>query len=91
MILGGVLAQRPCNFRVVLTQGAQASCRGAQVLPGPLEELHWQLKTFSRWFLCFAQSSSSPVASCAESNVTSWQVLLWFPSLQCHSDCFYLS
>lgn len=82
MIGGAGLAQRPCNFRVVLTQGAQASCRGAQVPPGPLEELRWQLKTFCKWFLCFAQSSSS-VVSCIESNVTSWQVLLWFPSPQC--------
>lgn len=80
---GETLAQRPCNFRVVLTQGAQACCRGVQVLAGPLEELHWQLKTFCRWVLCFAQSSS--VVSCAESSVTSWQVLLWFSSLLCLS------
>lgn len=88
---GGGLAQRPCNFRAVLTQGAKASCRGAQVLPGPLEELRWQLKTFCRWFLCSAQSSCSSVAGCAESNVTSWQVLPWFPVRGALADCFYLS
>lgn len=80
----GDLAQCPCNFRAVPTQGAKASCRSAQVLPGALEELHWQLKTSCRWLLCSAQSSCS-VASCAESNVTSWQVLPWFPSPQCLS------
>lgn len=42
----GVSAQCPSNFRVALTQGAKASCRGAQVLPSPSEELCWQLKTF---------------------------------------------
>lgn len=69
MIGGAGLAQRPCNFRVVLTQGAQASCRGAQVPPGPLEELRWQLKTFCKWFLCFAQSSSSVVGCRVQCNL----------------------
>lgn len=46
MILGGVSAQCPCNFRVALTQGGRASSQSAQVLPGALEELCWQLKDF---------------------------------------------
>lgn len=46
MILKGFQPSVPCNFRVAPTQGAKASCRGTQVLPGPLEELYWQLKIF---------------------------------------------
>lgn len=46
MILKGFQPSVPCNFRVAPTQGAKASCRGTPVLPGPLEELYWQLKIF---------------------------------------------
>lgn len=67
----GFSAQHPCNFRVALTQGTKASCRVAQVLPGPLEELR---PFFCSWFWCPAWSGCSSVGSCAESSVTSWQV-----------------